>query len=121
MDPYDDETFSVGNASENNQSGWFVGPFLKGLGIRHTDRVQIKWGVHQAGDRREKISDGFGFCSAAVLVNGSFLLEFPSRSGTVLLSRPGDYVLYGPELPHSWQAVTDSTLLTVRWPTSRPR
>lgn len=120
-DPYDDETFSVGNATVTSQSGWFVGPFLVDLGIRHTDRVQIKWGVHQAGDRRDKISDGAGFYSAAVLVTGSFILEFPSHGRAVRLNRPGDYVLYGPEHEHSWQAVTDSTMLTVRWPAAEPR
>ncbi|MEV0731080.1 signal peptidase I [Polymorphospora sp. NPDC050346] len=113
----DEGDFAVGNAAESGRAGgWFVGPFLERAGIRRTDRVELKWGVHRAGERRDGISDGAGVGSAAVLVTGSFVMEFPTKRRHVLLSRCGDYVLYGPGVAHSWHAVTDSTVLTVRWP-----
>ncbi|MGC5022474.1 signal peptidase I [Micromonospora sp. DT47] len=113
----DEIDLAVGNAAEAGRAGWFVGPFLPdGTGIRRTDRVELKWGVHRAGERREEVSDCAGFGSAAVLVTGSFVMEFPTKSRHVLLSRTGDYVIYGPGVSHSWHALTGSTVLTVRWP-----
>jgi quercetin dioxygenase-like cupin family protein len=34
----------------------------------------------------------------------------------VPLTRPGDYVVWGPGVDHSWRAEQDAVVLTVRWP-----
>jgi quercetin dioxygenase-like cupin family protein len=34
----------------------------------------------------------------------------------VVLTRPGDYVLWGPGVDHSWLAEQESVVVTVRWP-----
>jgi quercetin dioxygenase-like cupin family protein len=49
-----------------------------------------------------------------VLLDGKFRIDL--RSGSVMLERRGDYVMWGPGTDHSWEAVSDSTVLTVRWP-----
>jgi hypothetical protein len=62
-----------------------------------------------------EVSDGAGEGSVAVFISGDFIVEFPTKSRKVRLSRPGDYVMYGPDVPHSWHALTDSVVLTARW------
>jgi quercetin dioxygenase-like cupin family protein len=50
-----------------------------------------------------------------ILVQGRFHVELRDR--TVPLSRPGDYILWGPGQDHSWTALADPTVVvTVRWP-----
>jgi hypothetical protein len=57
-----------------------------------------------------------------VLITGEFWLAFrrssDDESREVRLCRPGDYVLWGPAHEHTWRAVTDAVVLTVRWPTA---
>jgi hypothetical protein len=41
-------------------------------------------------------------------------MEFRDR--TVTLSKPGDYVMWGPDVDHKWHVAKDGVLLTIRWP-----
>jgi hypothetical protein len=36
--------------------------------------------------------------------------------GTCTLENPGDYIVWGPGVEHTWQAEADSTMLAIRWP-----
>ncbi len=36
--------------------------------------------------------------------------------GVVTLARQGDYAVWGPGIDHSWEALADSVVITVRWP-----
>jgi len=45
---------------------------------------------------------------------GSLVLRFPDRD--VALREEGDYVLFGPGMPHSFRSVEESLVLTIRWP-----
>ena len=42
------------------------------------------------------------------------MLVFPDQE--VALEREGDFVLFGPEVAHSYRSVEESLILTVRWP-----
>jgi hypothetical protein len=93
-----------------------VGSFLPDeAGIRHTDALEVKWGQHRAGDVRTDVNNGAGMCSLAILITGTFIIEFPTLDEEVVLSQAGDYVLYGPDVAHRWRAIDASTVLTVRW------
>ncbi len=114
----DRRNISTGNAALTGRShgGWFVGSFLSNeAGIRHTDAVEMKWGLHMAGDVRTDVNDRAGMHSLAILVTGVFIIEFPTLGEEVMLSNTGDYVLYGPDIAHSWRAIEASTVLTIRW------
>ena len=107
---------SSGNASDSNR-GWFIGPYcadenplLAGAGI------QVKWGVHTAGDARDTWDNGVEEWSLCLLVNGSLTLTF--ADGCETLESPGDFVMWQPRTPHTWRANHDSTVITVRWLTS---
>ena len=80
-----------------------------------TDAVEVKWGVHPAGDARIDWVPGDERTAVVVLVDGGpFVVGL--RSGEVELAKQGDYVVYGPGVDHLWRALEHSVVLTVRWP-----
>jgi hypothetical protein len=109
------EKIYVGNADVDGplNRGWLLGHFMPEGDVRRSDDVEIKWGVHPPGDERAQWVTTEVRTSLHVLLSGRFRIEVPGRS--VLLARPGDYVvLHG--LSHSWRAEEQSLLLSVRWP-----
>ncbi|MFC0554334.1 signal peptidase I [Planotetraspora thailandica] len=106
----------VGRADVDAASdrGWLLGHF-KPLGdVRHSEDVEIKWGVHPRGDERAQWVRGEHRTALLILISGRFRVEVPGRS--VLLAEQGDYVVWGYGVDHSWRAEEDSVVLTVRWP-----
>jgi hypothetical protein len=93
--------------------GWLLGHFMPEGDIRHSDKVEIKWGVHQQGDSRAQWVAGETRTALIVLVRGRFRLDFPHRS--VVLAEQGNYVVFD-RIDHSWYAEEDSIILGVRWP-----
>jgi quercetin dioxygenase-like cupin family protein len=49
-----------------------------------------------------------------MLISGKWRQEM--TVGTFILDRPGDYIVWGPGIEHTWEAEEDSTMLTIRWP-----
>ncbi|GAA2625026.1 cupin domain-containing protein [Paractinoplanes durhamensis] len=106
----------VGNADLDapKERGWLIGHFLPDGDPRHSTDVEVKWGRHPAGDRRAEWARGERRTAVLVLISGCFHMEFPER--TVVLSAPGDYVLWGPGVDHTWFAPQETVVLTCRWP-----
>jgi hypothetical protein len=94
------EEIYVGNAAVDApiDRGWLLGHFKPAGDVRHSGDVEIKWGMHQPGDRRAQWVTGER--RTALLV---------------LLTKQGDYVVFH-GIGHSWEAEEESVLLTVRWP-----
>ena len=47
------DSWYVGNAAADGKEnrGWLLGHFLEGSnGVRASDAVEVKWGIHPAGD-----------------------------------------------------------------------
>jgi len=111
-----DGTVHVGNAGRDATAdyGWLLGHFKDVSDPRHSDAVEVKWGVHPAGDRRAAWVRGEERTALLVLVSGRFRMDFPD--GSVTLGEPGDYVVWGKGVDHSWYAEEDSVEITVRWP-----
>lgn len=108
-----------GNALRDGAAtgGWFVGHFLPpGEGLRSTEDVEIKWFMHQAGETRTNVVEAERRTTVSILIGGRFRIEL--SAAVVLLEHPGDYVVWGPGVGHTWRAETDSTVVTVRWPSS---
>lgn len=74
----------------------------------------MKWGVHPPGQARSQWATGERRTTLLVLIEGCFRVELPDR--TVRLAAPGDYVVWGRGVDHSWFAEHASVVLTVRWP-----
>lgn len=111
-----DDSVYVGNAGKDAamDRGWLLGHFKPDGDPRHSEDVEIKWGVHPRGDRRAQWVRGEERTALQVLVSGRFRVEFPGR--TVVLEHQGDYVVWGHGVDHSWVAEEESVVLTVRWP-----
>jgi hypothetical protein len=106
----------VGKAADDaaGDRGWLLGHFKTPGDIRHSDDVEIKWGVHRKGDRRADWARGELRTALLVLISGRFRLEFPGED--VVLTEQGDYCVWARGVDHSWEAEEESVVMTVRWP-----
>lgn len=106
----------VGRAGEDaaGDRGWLLGHFKAVGDLRHSDDVEIKWGVHPRGDQRAVWAREERRTAFLILISGRFRLDFPGDS--VVLAEQGDYVVWAKGVDHSWYAEEESIVLTVRWP-----
>jgi hypothetical protein len=106
----------VGKAGVDAPSdrGWLLGHFKEPGDLRHSDGVEIKWGIHPKGDERAQWVRGERRTALLVLITGRFVMRFPDRD--VVLAEQGDYVVWGEGVDHSWFAEEESVVMTVRWP-----
>ena len=114
-------SFYAGNAvaDQVGNTGWFLGQFIPAeLGIRHQRDLELKWGIHQKGQTRSHPYANGNGTTISVLVKGNFrvALQVGTISHTVTLEKEGDYVVFGPDVVHSWQAIADTIVLSVRFP-----
>lgn len=110
-----------GNAAEDGHDthGWLLGHFIdNSQGVRSTKDVEIKWGVHRAGEKRVEWTNDDHRTTLVLLVNGNFVVHL--TKGSAELTQQGDYAVWGPGIDHSWEAKENSVVITVRWPSSPP-
>jgi len=106
-----------GNAAEDGREtrGWLLGHFIDpSQGVRSTKDVEVKWGAHPAGDKRPEWTADDQRTTMLLLVEGNFRLDL--TEGSVTLAKQGDYVVWGPGINHTWEAIADSVVITFRWP-----
>jgi len=107
--------FGNAGAEGASRGGWFAGNFITPEDdARSTSALEVKWGIHKAGDCRTQWAVNAAATTLSILVKGRFRLQFPEQE--ILLSREGDYALWLPGVPHYWSAEEDSVIVTVRWP-----
>ncbi|GAB1817568.1 cupin domain-containing protein [Herbidospora sp. RD11066] len=109
------ERVYVGNANADAllDRGWLLGHFRPSGDARHSDEVEVKWGVHPKGETRAEWVTGESRTAMIVLISGRFRMEL--RDQDVVLEKQGDYLVWG-GVDHSWVAEEESVVLTVRWP-----
>nr|CEL13522.1 hypothetical protein [Kibdelosporangium sp. MJ126-NF4]CTQ99207.1 hypothetical protein [Kibdelosporangium sp. MJ126-NF4] len=108
-----------GNAGEDTDDtrGWLLGHFIDpSEGIRHSKGVEVKWGVHPVGDKRPEWTSDDQRTTLVLLSQGKFRIDL--TEGSFTMERQGDYVLWGPGIDHSWEAIEESVIITVRWPSA---
>jgi hypothetical protein len=94
---------------------WLLGHFVgEADDPRATTAVEVKWGVHPAGEGRDGWATDEQRTTLLILVRGRFRLDL--SVGSTTLEKEGDYAVWGPGIDHSWQAEEDSIVITVRWP-----
>lgn len=99
------------------RTGWVLGHFIDAAGgVRHSQDVEIKWGIHPAGQTRAEWTSDERRTTLVCLVDGHFRLDL--TEGSITLGKQGDYAVWGPGIDHSWEALADSIVMTVRWPSS---
>lgn len=115
------KSFYFGNAAVDQvrDSGWFLGQFVPAeQGLRHQDDVELKWGIHPDGHKRSQAWANGNGTTVSVLIQGTLKVEFPGEAApqVVTLEKQGDYVIFGPDVIHSWEAVGHTIVLSVRFP-----
>lgn len=117
-----DRTWYVGNADDDagENRSWLIGHFKAPGDIRHSKDVEVKWAHHPAGDTRAEWAPGVHEGTVIILVSGRWQLDLRAddRIEKVILDRPGDYVMWGAAVDHTWRALADSVMITVRWPSN---
>lgn len=94
-----------------------MGNFVdKKLGLRHSDDVEIKWKNHTKGEERSEWATNETRTSIGILIRGKVEMVF--RDKTQILSKEGDYVMWGPSIDHKWRVLEDSLVITIRWPST---
>ena len=116
--------YYVGHAATDQveDSGWFVGQFAP-EGLRRQTKVELKWGVHPDGETR------MGRCVTGVATTISVLMKgalevtlgFASKQHVILLKEQGDYIIYDRDVAHSWRAIGETIVLTIRFPSVEVR
>ena len=114
-------SFYFGNAAldQVHGTGWFVGQFVPPeLGLRHQTDVELKWGIHKDGDKRSQPWANGNATTISILIQGTLHVTFQlnETSQMVALRQVGDYIAFGPEMVHSWEAIGDTVVLSVRFP-----
>jgi len=106
-------------------SGWFVGQFVPAqLGLRHQTAIEVKWGRHPKGERRPAGPEANQVATTvSVLVRGALLTRFDHRGQRheVLIKDEGDYIIFGPDVVHAWEALEDTVVLSLRFPSVERR
>jgi quercetin dioxygenase-like cupin family protein len=108
-----------GNATQDapDHRGWLLGHFIDPAeGVRSSGDVEVKWGLHPAGETRAAWTTDEWRTTLVLLVSGHFRLDLTAAG--VVLERQGDYAVWGPGIDHSWEAISDSIVITVRWPSA---
>ncbi|MFF4275888.1 signal peptidase I [Streptomyces sp. NPDC001536] len=112
------DNWYTGNAGADadQHRGWLLGHFIDPAksAVRQTGALEVKWGIHPAGEQRPDWVGDDQRTAMLLLVSGKFRLDL--SVGSVTLEKQGDYVVWGPGIDHSWQAEEDSVVVTVRWP-----
>lgn len=111
--------WSQGNAAEDTVGtrGWLLGHFIEPSDdVRSTKDVEVKWGIHPAGDKRAAWTADDQRTTLVLLVQGHFRVDLTEGSST--MTRQGDYIMWGPSIDHTWEALADSVVITVRWPSA---
>ena len=106
-------------ADQVRDTGWFVGQFIPAeLGLRHQTDVELKWGIHPDGEKRPQPWANQNSTTISVLIEGALRVTFhvDGAQQEVTLRTKGDYVAFGPEVVHSWEALGDTIVLSVRFP-----
>ena len=123
---------TTGNSSTDGSpfNGWFVGTLNDWVRQRHSNEesfgsrdsaaVEMKWGVHRAGETRADWAPCSDKHTMSLLVRGKFLLRFrsphePTTVNEQRLLREGDYAIWGTDVEHTWLIEEDAVIFTVRW------
>jgi hypothetical protein len=105
----------VGNAITDAKNGWFVGSFFDpSLGLRLSKDVEIKWGIHKAGETRQEWVTGEFRTTISILISGEWEMIF--RDKTVQMKKQGDFIMWDQGVDHKWRAISDTTIVSKRWP-----
>jgi quercetin dioxygenase-like cupin family protein len=75
--------------------------------------------VHPDGERRPRgLGANRNATTISVLIHGTLRVTFEidGESHTVTLAKEGDYMIFGRDMRHAWEAIGHTVVLSVRFP-----
>jgi len=94
---------------------WIMGHFIDPDSPFHNKDFEIKWHSLKKGESKDILGANTKSKSLSILIRGKFSLKF-SEKKEIILDREGDYVYWGPGVSHTWTALEESLVITIRWP-----
>lgn len=91
-----------------------MGHFIDKASPLHTSNLEIKWGEHTRGDRKETPALNTTAKTLGILIRGKFQFTFEGEN--ITLEKEGDYIFFDSGVSHTWEALEDSLTVTIRWP-----
>lgn len=108
-----------GNLNANVESktrGWFIGHFMEKDSFFKNEDFEVRWGVHPKGDKKSQIAANKTAKTLSILIKGKFALKFPKDNKEIILAKQGDFAFWDAKVFHTSEALEDSIILTIRWP-----
>ncbi len=108
-----------GNLDDENKKhpehrGWFMGHFAEEP--LKTEELEVNWGVQKKGDKKDSVGMNLRAKTLIILIKGEMIHRFPDDKKEIKLIKPGDFIFWDSGVAHSWEAITDSISVVVRWP-----
>lgn len=95
---------------------WLIGHFMPRKTIYFDERVEVRLGQHPEGDGKMIPGVNQVARTLSILVRGEFTVRFPEFKQEVVLNKLGDFALFDAGIAHTSEALMDSVIITVRWP-----
>lgn len=87
------DNWNAGNAAEDSADyrGWLIGHFIDASHgpMRMTTDLEVKWGIHPAGDKRPAWTEDEERSTLVILVSGKFRVDLSTKK----LGRSATYVV----------------------------
>lgn len=105
---------NVTKIDENN--GWFMGHFTPKNSEFGTEDFEIKWANCLKGWTKGTMEATKCSKTLCILIKGIFRFGFPNQKKEIVLREEGDFVFFEPLTYYNSEALKDSVLLVIRWP-----
>lgn len=112
------EKIVTGNFEElaPEHRGWVWGHFMDPNTVMHSNVFEIKWAKHKKGETKEMIGTNQVAKTLQILIYGKFKLIFTEENREVISEKIGDFVYFEPNNSRTWEALEDSLLISIHWP-----
>ena len=101
----------------NGQRGWVMGYFMPESSPYHNEDFELQWAELKKGTKREHTKPAHKTAKTlSILGRGKHRITFTETGEEILLEKEGDYVYFDAATEHSWEALEDSLIISVRWP-----
>ncbi len=106
--------------SHPETKGWFLGHFMNQNPEFLCDDVELKWKTHKKGEKKTGLLAKTTAKTFTILISGKLSFQYPELKQEIILSKLGDFVFYdASQIGYKAEAIEDSLLLTIRYPSKR--
>jgi hypothetical protein len=95
---------------------WVVGYARPNDSPLRTNNVYVKWARLKKGQKKATPTLDQTDNTLGVLISGKIAQHFPGKKKAIILKKVGDYIFFGPNVPHTWEALEACVIITMRWP-----